>query len=57
MLAGALSQCEISFELTYQLNLSDMIVIQLDIQYIANPGLDPTARGAVAVCHALRKMA
>lgn len=40
---------EIAIELTYRLPFGESFVLQPDIQYIINPGLDPTLDDALAV--------
>jgi porin len=40
---------EIAIELTYSDNLTPWVKVQPDIQYIVNPGLDPTLDNALAV--------
>lgn len=40
---------ELAFELTYEMPVGDRVVLQPDLQYIVNPGLDPTADDAWAL--------
>ncbi|MCB2107228.1 MAG: carbohydrate porin [Rhodobacteraceae bacterium] len=42
-------KAETSFEFTYRAQLTDWLAIQPDVQWIVNPGTDPTLKDAVAI--------
>lgn len=46
---GPVSRREVALELTYEMPLGGRFVLQPDVQYILDPGLDPAADGAWAI--------
>ena len=46
---GSADGSEAAFELTYSDNLTPWLAVQPDLQYIVNPGTDPTLNKAVVV--------
>jgi porin len=47
--SGRADAREVAFEVTYRVPVSERLVIQPDLQYVVNPGLDPGLDDAVAV--------
>lgn len=43
------TKSETNIELTYQMNLSDTVMLQPDLQYVINPAFDPGKSGVVLV--------
>ena len=46
---GVANRGELVFEITHRIKLTEWLSVQPDMQYVVNPGLDPSLRDAVAL--------